>query len=435
MKNTGRKLAALLLSAVLSLTLLAGCGETRSVQTAPNEPETQEQETVSVPEAQEQTEEQAEEQTGKEAEAIKSSAEAAGESPVSENGEPEDAAEPESGEDEAGTSPEEPSGSLSEEEAVETAEGDSDIQEETSEDGQDTVSAEEAEPGDVIGYDRFGDRIYKDGPGVVTSLDGTELRVCIFGDSQFDHYRGADGISALVSKYCHADVFNCAVGGSTASMWKGDSLYEENWDSFSLYGLSRAAVGEVDPGYLSRNEEAYQNFQSCNMDMVDVFIIAYGINDFLEERPIANDYLEDKYTYGGSLNSSVKLLMDHYPNAQYILVTPAYAVFFEGERYLGDGNIYDKGYGTLTEYVAAEIRVAKEYGIDYIDAYQWLGIWSGNYWEWLEDGIHLNSTARRKLAQMIARVILRHNGYNVPTETNLDTLDYSTLERTKNGNQ
>ncbi len=422
MMNTGRRLAAVLLSSVLSLTLLAGCGsQTERVQVASNEPA-----------AQEQTENATEDQAVAEAEVIPSSAEAEGESPANEPEEAAGAAEPVSEEEKAAAEPAE-SAEEAAEEVPEASEENPESQEEPEEGGKDTVPADEAKPGDIIGYDRFGDRIYKDGPGIINSLDGTELRICIFGDSQFDHYRGADGVSALVSKYCHADVFNCAVGGSTASMWKGDSLYEENWDSFSLYGLSRAAVGEVDPEYLSRNEEAYQNFQSCNMDMVDVFVIAYGINDFLEERPIANDYLEDKYTYGGSLNSSVKLLMDHYPDAQYILVTPAYAVFFEGERYLGDGNIYDKGYGTLTEYVAAAIRVAQEFGIDYIDAYQWLGIWSGNYWEWLEDGIHLNSAARRKLAQMIARLILRYNGYYVPTETNLDTLDYSTLERTKNG--
>ncbi len=283
--------------------------------------------------------------------------------------------------------------------------------------------------GEESGYNSTGDPVFKDGPGVITALDGTQLRVCIFGDDQFDHYRQADGIAALVSKYCNAEVFNCAISGTTAAMDESDNTSDRHWGSVSLCGMTRAAAGELEPGFISVYEDAYRSFLSCDMSKVDVFVLSYGANDFRGSYKLATDYTEDRYTYAGALNYSVRMLRRQYPGAQIIVITPSYAVYFDGDKYLGDTNTYRNSYGSMIEYVAAAIRVAEAYRSDYIDAYRWMGITGDNYWQYLDDGVYFNGQARRRMAQMISRLILRHNGYDVPTETNLDTLDYSTLTR------
>ena len=271
--------------------------------------------------------------------------------------------------------------------------------------------------------------VYEDAPGVVTALDGTQLRICIFGDDQFDLDRGADGISALVSKYCCAEVFNCAISGTTAAMDESDNADDNHWGSVSLCGMVRAAVGELDPSFISAYENAYRNFCSCDFSRTDVFVLSYGANDFRGGYQLATDFTEDRYTYAGSLNYSLRMLKRQFPNAQIIVITPCYAAYFDGEHFLGDTNIWQNSYGTMLQYVDTAIAAAKAYNFDYIDAYRWLGVTGENYWKYLDDGVYFNAQTKRNLAQMISRLILRHNGYDVPTETNLDTLDYSTLIR------
>ena len=287
--------------------------------------------------------------------------------------------------------------------------------------------------GEESGYNSAGDPVFKDGPGVITALDGTQLRVCIFGDDQFDHYRQADGIAALVSKYCNAEVFNCAISGTTAAMDESDNTTDRHWGSVSLCGMARAAAGELAPGFISVYEDAYRNFVSCDMNKVDVFVLWYGANDFRGSYQLATDYTEDRYTYAGALNYSVGLLKRKYPGAQIIVISPSYAVYFDGDNYLGDTNVYRNSYGSMIEYVMAAIHTAELHEADYIDSYRWMGITGDNYWQYLDDGVYFNGQARRRMAQMISRIILRRNGYDIPTETNLDTLDYSTLTRTGDG--
>ena len=48
------------------------------------------------------------------------------------------------------------------------------------------------------------------------------LNIVVFGDSIWDMDRGDTGIAAQVANYMNADVYNCAVGGSRATLKDGE---------------------------------------------------------------------------------------------------------------------------------------------------------------------------------------------------------------------
>ena len=58
------------------------------------------------------------------------------------------------------------------------------------------------------------------------------LNIVVFGDSIWDMDRGDTGIAAQVANYMNADVYNCAVGGSRATLKEGESPDNfEKWES------------------------------------------------------------------------------------------------------------------------------------------------------------------------------------------------------------
>ena len=56
--------------------------------------------------------------------------------------------------------------------------------------------------------------------GVVSTLYGNDglMQIVCIGDSQYANFKGADGLGALLSHYCKANVFNLGLGGATAAV-------------------------------------------------------------------------------------------------------------------------------------------------------------------------------------------------------------------------
>lgn len=96
------------------------------------------------------------------------------------------------------------------------------------------------------------------------------------------------------------------------------------------------------------------------------------------------------------------------PDCTIILCPPHYCVFYNGDRYVGDSNVTDKGAGTLRDYMGTCEYIAGEQQTLFLNTYYDLGIDSYTADQYLEDGIHLTAEARQNYADALARIILKN---------------------------
>ena len=131
------------------------------------------------------------------------------------------------------------------------------------------------------------------------------------------------------------------------------------------------------------------------------------MNDLLRATPMSNsDNGYDIRTYVGALRYAVSNLNEYAHDATIILCAPNYAMFYNGDKFIGDGNTLNTGYGTLFDYKGSCEYVAKEQGAQFFDAYLDLGIDGYTADEYLEDGVHLTEAGRRLYADALSEMIL-----------------------------
>ena len=241
-----------------------------------------------------------------------------------------------------------------------------------------------------------------------TQPSGKELQIVFLGDSIFDNNRDGTGIPYLTAEQCNADFYNLAIAGTCASIEMDEQYENERWTSRSLVGIVKAMTGEITTGVFegTRAKELLDN-PDIDFSKTDYFVIEYGLNDFFKATPLANEDNEfDFRTYVGALRYAVSNLGSYADDATIILCCPNYAQFFDGNRFIGDGNTLNTGYGTLFDYKGLCQYVANENQLEYLDAYLDLGINGYTAEELLEDGVHLTMKGRQKYADALAHMIL-----------------------------
>ncbi len=239
--------------------------------------------------------------------------------------------------------------------------------------------------------------------------DENKLQIVFLGDSILDGYRNETGIAYLTGEYCNADVYNLAMGGTTAALTTYENASYGEWDSRSLQGVVHAICGEVDAGIMD-GYRAGEVFDSCDFSKTDYFVIEYGMNDFLSGIPLNDeDDFYDEYTYVGALRIAVQRLRSAFPDAVIVLCSPNYAQFWGKDgSYLGDGNVVSNGGGKLVEYYRVCGNVSADMHTLFLNAYEGIGLDTYSASEYLEDGIHLAEKGRRKYAEKLSQVILEY---------------------------
>lgn len=248
------------------------------------------------------------------------------------------------------------------------------------------------------------------------------LNIVVFGDSIWDMDRGDTGIAAQVANYMNADVYNCAVGGSRATLKDGESPDNfEKWDSSSLMGMCNILAGKVDPEFLE-GYPAGGVIRNVNPQTVDYYIIAYGLNDYFSGAPIAVEGSDswDAHGYAGALRNAILLLSQISPQAKVLLISPTYCQFYKDEAMYTDSNMKDYGQGTLTQYANAARNVAETNNTLYIDAYSTMGITPYTADQYLEDGVHLTIEGRSLYAKAVASCLK----YGKPGEVSGNSVYY-----------
>lgn len=241
-----------------------------------------------------------------------------------------------------------------------------------------------------------------------TEPEEDKMQIVVFGDSIWDSTRDETGVAYLLSQYTGADVYNCAIGGTCASLKPyEDDLAFDHWNSTSLVGMVNAAIGKVDPDDFMSKYVACNVFKSIDFSKTDYFIIAYGLNDYFEGRTISvsDTDLWNPRGYGGALRFAIIRLRAAYPNATIMLISPTYCQFWEDGVMYTDSNMKDFGGGPLTDYANHCRNVAENYETLFIDGYNTLGINIYNAKEYLADGIHLTAKGRELYAKAVSSCI------------------------------
>ena len=233
------------------------------------------------------------------------------------------------------------------------------------------------------------------------------LQLVFLGDSIFDMARDGTGVPYLTAEALDASCYNLAIGGTCAALHKDESAAYEKWDSSSVLGVAKAVAGLVSPDAFSKYH-ARDVFDSCDFSKTDYFIVECGTNDFLSQYPIDLNQggTYQWYTYYGAVQSIVGDLLTAYPDAKVIFCTPHYEQFhFKDKGIAGDVNILDLGRGPLINYIAAGHNAAQMAGAYAINCYDELPINGYTADEYLLDGIHLTEEGRRVYAEMLVKTI------------------------------
>ncbi len=242
--------------------------------------------------------------------------------------------------------------------------------------------------------------VYKDG----------KLTVTVFGDSIFDNFRDETGIANRMSYDLDATVFNLAIGGTCATVEPDAYLEDERWNCTCGLGMVKALIGDINIDVL-RDCTATQILRD-HMEEIrksDVFIIEYGINDFLSVKPLSSDdYRSGMTTYVGSMREMVRLLQTNYPSAKIIICQPSYIFFYKDNgEFIGNTYTLNNGLGTEFDYGGKAEVVANEYGTYYFSLDK-QGIDSYNGDEMLMDGIHMSEAGRSLYASNLSGMIRRN---------------------------
>ena len=114
-----------------------------------------------------------------------------------------------------------------------------------------------------------------------TEPQGNDLQLVFLGDSIFDNNRDGTGVPYLTGVQCNADVYNLAIGGTTATIKQTQSAENEKWESTGLQGVVKAMEKKI-PTTIFEGTRTKEILDNPNIDFskTDYFIIEYGINDY-----------------------------------------------------------------------------------------------------------------------------------------------------------
>ena len=236
------------------------------------------------------------------------------------------------------------------------------------------------------------------------------LQLVFLGDSIFDMARDGTGVPYLTAEALDASCYNLAIGGTCAALHKHNTTSYDSWDSSSVLGVAKAVAGLVSPDCMN-GYHAREVFDRCDFSKTDYFIIECGTNDFLSQYPISRDQggTYDWYTYYGAVESMINDLQGAYPGAEIIFCTPHYEqIHFKEKGVAGDVNTLDLGKGPLIDYIAAGHNAASVAGAHAINCYNELNINGYTADDYLLDGIHLNEAGRQLYADMLVERITRY---------------------------
>ena len=226
----------------------------------------------------------------------------------------------------------------------------------------------------------------------------------------------------LLEEKLGVSVLNGGLGGTSMSMrseqmWGSmantewcmvklaEAIAYDDWKSQKASMAYAQNYSEVNNQSLDYFQETLDYLGQVDFSKVKMLVIEHGSNDYNSGVPLDNP--ENKYditTFGGALRRSLKVLREAYPDMRIVLFSPIYCALGENNMDKCYDTKYGKG-GFLQEYAELEKEIAKEFGVEWLDAYHQSGIGEDNASEYLADYLHPNAKGHELLSDFLAEYL------------------------------
>lgn len=244
----------------------------------------------------------------------------------------------------------------------------------------------------------------------VSVYDDGKFTVVFLGDSILDNFRDETGICALVGDAINANVYNLGVGGMPASSDIGEDPYapfEEGGLGINVSGymMTEMLLGTRSFDYL--RDCTAKSIMMNNLESIknaDVFVVEYGLNDFMKGRRTADDS-DDTYnrtTYLGAMHVILDNLKKLNPDCKIIFCELSYFEFYRADgSFIGNSYSMNNGPGTGVNYSQKLESLKSMYGDSsiYIFGLDRQGIDENNVESTTIDHLHLNEEGRAIYAE------------------------------------
>ena len=233
--------------------------------------------------------------------------------------------------------------------------------------------------------------------------DGVTTILCL-GNSPFADNKGENGLAQTLARKMNGVAYDGSFANTYQTMY--NKVYQDTYrpDGLSLYSVvSAICSGDyslVESTAATVGETEFQTVQMLkNLDYktVDMLVIMYDLNDYLDRRPLYNETdPNDLITWTGSLNASLELIEKAHPHIRTVVLSmPACGVTVDG--FYIDGDKQNLGNGTIPDYLNYEMNVILANGVSYIDNYYGV-ITVENKDEYLVNDYHLNEKGIEAIA-------------------------------------
>jgi len=234
--------------------------------------------------------------------------------------------------------------------------------------------------------------------------------IMTLGNSPFADDFEDNNLARELAKAYDAEVINGGLEESyiTLKNSKYDPDYEE--DGVSLvnvvnalvtgdFSIVSAAAAEISDG----NVRAVDRLKAADMTKVDAIFIMYNLEDYRDHRPLGSEKLDDPTSIYGALFGAIKAIQEAYPYIRIIVLSqPAGGVTVDG--FFVDGDIYDIGCGTLSDYVQFEIEPVASRGASFVDVY-YGAINVDQRDKYLKDDYHINDAGAKAVADRVKKLV------------------------------
>lgn len=183
--------------------------------------------------------------------------------------------------------------------------------------------------------------------------------IVFFGDSVFGNFTDYHAITELTAHFSGARTYNCGQGGSTAST-KTLDLPDLNQvvDAYLNKDLSTLQQGsQVYKGLSARLED-----EKASSGRNLLFVIQYGINDYIQAHPVALEDPMNPDGFAGALRTAVEKIKSERPDARILLIVPNSIIYLDG-----GANPTSFTGGSFQEYLRVVRDVADEYDLLLLD--------------------------------------------------------------------
>ncbi len=164
-------------------------------------------------------------------------------------------------------------------------------------------------------------------------------------------------------------------------------------------GGTRIAKNAIDQN--PAHKETFEMRALRMQEEADIVVVFGGTNDYGHgDAPMGKLGDTTVETFYGAMESLLNVLMNKYPNATILVMTPIHRKW-ENKLFNERGV---RNCGTLGDYVQAEREVCEKYGIPVLDLYATSGICPDNPVNcetFTADGLHPNDAGHRRIADRL----------------------------------